>query len=76
MGKNALEPFWEARVAGRSDGLRPGRGWHDAIQQLSSWGQPQTKRPWVFEADMEGACDHRGHAVLVPAIGHFPARGR
>jgi RNA-directed DNA polymerase len=75
MVKNALEPFWEARFEGSSDGFRPGRGCHDAIQKLFCLGRPNTKRPWVLDADIEGAFDHIGHAALVQAIGNFPARG-
>ena len=75
MGKTALEPFWEARFEGSSYGFRPGRGCHEAIQKRFYWGRPNTKRPWVLDADLEGACDHIGHSALVPAIGHFPARG-
>src|SRR5258707_3122938 len=33
-GGKALEPEWEARVEPRSDGVRPGRRRHDAIQAL------------------------------------------
>jgi RNA-directed DNA polymerase len=75
MVKNALEPFWEARVEGVSYGFRPGRGCHNAIQQLFSLGRPNTKRPWVLDADIEGAFDDIGYAALLQALGNFPARG-
>lgn len=75
MGKTALEPCWEARFAGVSDGFRPGRGGHDAIQTLCSWGRPKPQRPWGLEADSEGAVDPIGHAALVQARGNVPARG-
>jgi RNA-directed DNA polymerase len=58
MVKNALEPFWEARFEGSSYGFRPGRGCHDAIQKLFYLGRPNTKRPWVLDADIEGAFDY------------------
>ena len=74
MVKNALEPFWEARFEGISYGFCPGRGCHDAIQKLFSLGRANTKRPWVLDADSEGAFDHIGHAALLQAIGNFPAR--
>ena len=74
MVKNALEPFWEARFEGSSYGFRPGRGCHDAIEKLFRVARPNTTRPWVLDADIEGAFNHIGHAALVQAIGNFPAR--
>jgi RNA-directed DNA polymerase len=74
MVKNALEPFWEARFEGISYGFRPGRGCHDAIQRAFTFARPNTTRPWVLDADIEGAFTHIGHAALLQAIGHFPAR--
>jgi RNA-directed DNA polymerase len=71
--KNALEPCWEARFEGSSDGFRPGRGCHDAIQKIFCLARPKTTRPWVVDADIEGAFDHIGHTALVQAMGHFPA---
>jgi len=57
MVKNALEPFWEARFEGLSYGFRPGRGCHDAIEQVFRLARPNTTRPWVVDADIEGAFD-------------------
>jgi RNA-directed DNA polymerase len=74
MVKNALEPFWAARFEGISYGFRPGRGCHDAIQKLFGLTRPNTTRPWVLDADIEGAFDNIGHSALVQAIGNFPAR--
>ena len=74
MVKNALEPFWEARFEGSSYGFRPGRGCHDAITKVFLLARPNTTRPWVLDADIEGAFNNIGHAVLVQAIGNFPAR--
>ena len=34
-----------------------------------------TTRPWVVDADIEGAFNNIGHAALEQAIGNFPARG-
>jgi RNA-directed DNA polymerase len=73
MVKNALEPFWEARFEGSSYGFRPGRGCHDAIQKIFCLARPNTTRPWVVDADIEGAFDNIGHTALVQAIGNFPA---
>src|SRR5919109_4174797 len=75
MVKNALEPFWEARFEGVSYGFRPGRGYHDAIEKVFRLARPNTTRPWVVDADIEGAFNNIGHAALEQAIGNFPARG-
>jgi RNA-directed DNA polymerase len=75
MVKNALEPFWEARFEGISYGFRPGRGCHDAIEKVFHLARPNTTRPWVLDADIEGAFNNIGHTALVQAIGNFPARG-
>jgi RNA-directed DNA polymerase len=74
MVKNALEPFWEARFEGSSYGFRPGRGCHDAIEKVFCLARPRTTRPWVLDADIEGAFNNIGHTALLQAIGHFPAR--
>lgn len=74
MVKNALEPFWEARFEGSSYGFRPGRGCHDAIQRVFTLARPNTTRPWVLDADIEGAFNNIGHSALLQAIGNFPAR--
>jgi len=74
MVKNALEPFWEARFEGTSYGFRPGRGCHDAIQKVFTVARANTTRPWVVDADIEGAFNNIGHTALVQAIGNFPAR--
>ena len=74
MVKNALEPFWEARFEGSSYGFRPGRGCHDAIERIFRVARPGTTRPWVLDADIEGAFNNIGHAALEQAVGNFPAR--
>ena len=71
MVKNALEPFWEAGFEGISYGFRPGRGCHDAIEKVFGLARPNTTRPWVVDADIEGAFNNIGHAALVQAIGNF-----
>jgi RNA-directed DNA polymerase len=63
MGKNALEPFWEARCEGSSDGCRPGRGGHDASEKVFRLARPNTTRPWVVDAASEGAFKNIGHAA-------------
>jgi RNA-directed DNA polymerase len=74
MVKNALEPFWEARFEGISYGFRPGRGCHDAIEKIFRIARGNTTRPWVVDADIEGAFNNIGHGPLQEAIGNFPAR--
>lgn len=74
MVKNALEPFWEARFEGISYGFRPGRGCHDAIEKIFRLVRSNTSRPWILDADIEGAFDNIGHCALQAAIGNFPAR--
>src|SRR5262245_11727809 len=64
MVKNALEPFWEAHFEGVSYGFRPGRGCHDAIEKVFRLVRPDTTRPWVVDADIEGAFNNIGHAAL------------
>lgn len=74
MVKNALEPFWEARFERSSYGFRPGRGCHDAIERIFTLARPNTTRPWVLDADIEGAFNNIGHSALGQAVGNFPAR--
>src|SRR5216683_2711309 len=64
MVKNALEPSWEARFEGISYGFRPGRSCHDAIGKIYGLARPNTTRPWVVDADIEGAFNNIGHAAL------------
>ena len=74
MVKNALEPFWEARFEGVSYGFRPGRGCHDAIEKIFRLARPNTRRPWILDADIEGAFDNIRHSALQKIIANFPAR--
>jgi RNA-directed DNA polymerase len=74
LAKNALEPFWEARFDGISDGFRPGRGCHDASATVCRLARPHTTRPGVVDADIDGAFKNTGHTVRGQAIGNFPAR--
>jgi RNA-directed DNA polymerase len=58
MVKNALEPAWEARFESTSYGFRPGRSCHDAIAMIHRCAKTGTNRPWVVDADIQGALDH------------------
>ena len=61
---NALEPYWEARFEGISYAFCPGRGCHDAVEKLFRLARTNTTRPWVLDANMEGAFNNIGHATL------------
>jgi RNA-directed DNA polymerase len=74
MVKNALEPCWEAQFEGGSYGFRPGRSAHDAMSHIYTIAGPRSVRPWVVDADIEGAFDHIDHVYLLKTIGNFPAR--
>jgi len=74
MTKNALEPEWEARFEPTSYGFRPGRSCQDAMAKIFQLSRPCCRRPWVIDADIQGAFDNIGHAYLLEATGQFPAR--
>jgi RNA-directed DNA polymerase len=73
--KNALEPEWEARFEANSYGFRPGRGCHDAIEQVWVRLNAQAHDAWVLDADIQGAFDNISHAALMHALGATPGRG-
>jgi len=70
--KNALEPAWESRFEPTSYGFRPGRGAHDAIQNIFTQANAQSRKRWVVDADIKGAFDHIDHAYLLRTIGNVP----
>jgi len=73
--KNALEPEWEARSDQRSYGFRPGRGCHDAIEQIfNTTARKQASRLWVLDADLTAAFDRISQDHLMNSLGSFPAR--
>jgi RNA-directed DNA polymerase len=74
MVKNMLEPSWEARFEATSYGFRPGRSCHDAITRLFLTLNPQTKKEWVVDADIEGAFDNIDHEFLLQTIKEVPGR--
>ena len=72
--KSALEPYWEAQFEATSYGFRPGRSTHDAIQRIHrSVGVGRT-RPWILDADIEGAFDNIDHGYLLEALGNCPGK--
>lgn len=74
MVKNALEPEWEAKFEITSFGFRPGRGCHDAIENIWSLTN-KGRKVWILDADIKGAFDNINHEHLLAALGDFPARG-
>jgi len=74
MVKNALEPAWEARFEAASYGFRPGRSCHDAMQKIYGLANARSTRPWVLDADIQGAFDNLCQDFLVAAIGAVPGR--
>jgi len=72
--KNALEPAWEARFERTSHGFRPGRGCHDAIEEIFQLARAGGKKHWVVDADIAGAFDHIDHEYLLKTIGNVPGR--
>jgi len=73
--KNALEPAWESRFEPTSYGFRPGRGVHDAIQNIFNQSNPRTTKMWVVDADIKGAFDNIDHEHLLRTIGDVPGTG-
>ena len=72
--KSALEPYWEAKFEATSYGFRPGRSTHDAIQRIYRTVRSGKSRPWMLDADIEGAFDNISHDYLLEALGNFPGR--
>jgi RNA-directed DNA polymerase len=73
--RNALEPEWEARLAPRTYGFRPGRSCQDAISVIHVMGcgkHPQ--RQWILDADLTAAFDTIDHDYLLAKLGAFPGR--
>ena len=74
MVKNALEPEWEARFEPCSYGFRPGRSCHDAIGRIFRICLPNSRKPWVVDADIKGAFDNISHDAVLTALEGFPAK--
>ena len=74
MVKQALEPAWEAHFEGSSYGFRPGRSCHDALQRIFTIAKAGRQKPWVIDADIQGAFDHIDHEHLLRTIGPVPGR--
>jgi RNA-directed DNA polymerase len=58
LGKNAIEPEWEAHFEPARYGFRLGGSYHDAIAKIYNIVRPNKRKKWVLDADIEGAFDH------------------
>ena len=65
LAKMVLEPEWEAVFEPNSYGFRPGRGCHDAIEQIHT---VMRREKYVLEADIKGCFDNINHAALLQKI--------
>jgi len=72
--KNALEPSWEAKFEASSYGFRPGRGCHDALQQIYFIAKGPCQKRWVLDADIKGAFDNISHEYLLKQLEGFPQK--
>lgn len=68
--KLALEPQWEARFEPNSYGFRPGRGCHDAIEQIFSAISQKPK--YVLDADIAKCFDRINHNKLLAKLETYP----
>jgi RNA-directed DNA polymerase len=74
LAKLALEPQWEAKFEPNSDGFRPGRSCHEAIEAIQASSNQQDTD--VLDADMEKCFDRLCHQALLTTLHPFPALRR
>lgn len=65
LAKMALEPEWEAVFEPNSYGFRPGRGCHDAIEQIFIALRGEK---YILEADIKGCFDNINHEALLNKV--------
>src|SRR5215831_4477173 len=65
VAKMVLEPEWEAIFEPNSYGFRPGRGCHDAIEQIHTIMREER---YVLEADIKGCFDNINHEALLKKV--------
>jgi RNA-directed DNA polymerase len=68
--KLALEPQWEARFEPNSYGFRPGRGCHDATEQIFNAIAQMPK--YVLDADIAKCFDRIDHNKLLAKLETYP----
>jgi RNA-directed DNA polymerase len=69
LAKLALEPEWEARFEPNSDGFRPGRSCHDAIEAI--WTSINKQAKYVLDADIAKCFDTIDHQALLTKLHTF-----
>jgi RNA-directed DNA polymerase len=74
LGKQALEPEWEAKFEPNSYGFRPGRSAHDAIGAIYTAINKQPK--YVLDADIAKCFDRIDREALLRKTGTFPTLRR
>jgi RNA-directed DNA polymerase len=67
--RTVLEWIYEQDFLGFSDGFRPGRSGHQALDALCV-GITQQKVNWIIEADIRGFFDHLSHEGLRTCLEH------
>jgi RNA-directed DNA polymerase len=72
--KLALEPEWEAKFEPNSDGFRPGRSTHDAVEAIRFSIRLQSK--YVLDADLAKCFDRINHQALLIKLATFPSLRR
>lgn len=73
IAKNTLEPQWENRLEACSYGFRPGRGIHDATNNIFKKTMNNSRKNWVFEGDFKGCFDNLNHNYINEQLIDFPA---
>src|SRR3989442_3750072 len=63
--KMIIEPEWEAEFEPNSYGFRPGRGCHDAIEQVFI---AMRGEKYILEADIKGCFDNIAHEALLDKV--------
>lgn len=72
--KLVLEPEWEAKFEPNSDGFRPGRGCHDAIEAIFKFICQKPK--FVVDTDIDRCFDQINQEKLMTKVSTFPAIAR
>lgn len=70
VAKQALEPEWEAKFEANSYGFRPGRGCHDAVEEIFRGIAHQPK--FVLDADIAKCFDRIDHKQLIEKLDTSP----
>jgi RNA-directed DNA polymerase len=74
LAKLALEPEWEAKFEPNSYGFRPGRGCHDAIEQI--FLELKNAPKYILDADIAKCFDKINHDALLRKVNTYPTMQR